>query len=204
MTIDIRNRCNFGKYNQFLWLSGYFAWLLRQFHSWKLHKLCTKNYFLPYKMRSITKITNRGSSLYYWKVAPYFVTDHLRLLFREPFLTEVFWFFQFQQWRRIAKLRKRGTATTWNKRLDCYFGMDTIWKNPWKIWPTTLRCQVVKCPCLTVGSAELPPVFRSEDWSVEDKVLFEQAYAFHGKSFRRIQQLVRRKWPRPTSYSTEH
>lgn len=29
-----------------------------------------------------------------------------------------------------------------------------------------------------------------DDWSVEDKVLFEQAYTFHGKSFRRIQQLL--------------
>lgn len=29
-----------------------------------------------------------------------------------------------------------------------------------------------------------------DDWSDEDKVLFEQAYTFHGKSFRRIQQLL--------------
>lgn len=30
-----------------------------------------------------------------------------------------------------------------------------------------------------------------EDWTVEDKVLFEQAFSFHGKSFHRIQQMVR-------------
>ncbi|XP_036404515.1 REST corepressor 2 [Megalops cyprinoides] len=29
-----------------------------------------------------------------------------------------------------------------------------------------------------------------EDWSVEDKVLFEQAFSFHGKSFHRIQQML--------------
>lgn len=29
-----------------------------------------------------------------------------------------------------------------------------------------------------------------EEWTVEDKVLFEQAFSFHGKSFHRIQQMV--------------
>ena len=29
-----------------------------------------------------------------------------------------------------------------------------------------------------------------DDWTVEDKVLFEQAFSFHGKSFHRIQQMV--------------
>ncbi|CAK8693277.1 unnamed protein product [Clavelina lepadiformis] len=29
-----------------------------------------------------------------------------------------------------------------------------------------------------------------DDWSMEDKVLFEQAYNFHGKNFRKIQQLI--------------
>nr|CAB3265502.1 REST corepressor 1-like [Phallusia mammillata] len=29
-----------------------------------------------------------------------------------------------------------------------------------------------------------------DDWSMEDKVLFEQAYAFHGKNFRKVQQLI--------------
>jgi len=29
-----------------------------------------------------------------------------------------------------------------------------------------------------------------DEWSLEDKVLFEQAFAFHGKNFRKIQQLV--------------
>ncbi|CAL8327113.1 unnamed protein product [Lota lota] len=29
-----------------------------------------------------------------------------------------------------------------------------------------------------------------EEWSVEDKVLFEQAFSFHGKSFHRIQQML--------------
>ncbi|XP_023650866.1 REST corepressor 2-like isoform X4 [Paramormyrops kingsleyae] len=29
-----------------------------------------------------------------------------------------------------------------------------------------------------------------EDWTVEDKVLFEQAFSFHGKSFHRIQQML--------------
>lgn len=30
-----------------------------------------------------------------------------------------------------------------------------------------------------------------DEWTVEDKVLFEQAFSFHGKSFARIQQMVR-------------
>lgn len=29
-----------------------------------------------------------------------------------------------------------------------------------------------------------------DEWTVEDKVLFEQAFSFHGKSFHRIQQMV--------------
>jgi hypothetical protein len=29
-----------------------------------------------------------------------------------------------------------------------------------------------------------------DDWTVEDKVLFEQAFSFHGKSFHRIRQMV--------------
>ncbi|KAM3870138.1 REST corepressor 2-like [Diretmus argenteus] len=29
-----------------------------------------------------------------------------------------------------------------------------------------------------------------EEWTVEDKVLFEQAFSFHGKSFHRIQQML--------------
>jgi len=29
-----------------------------------------------------------------------------------------------------------------------------------------------------------------DDWTVEDKVLFEQAFQFHGKSFHRIRQMV--------------
>lgn len=32
-----------------------------------------------------------------------------------------------------------------------------------------------------------------DDWTVEDKVLFEQAFSFHGKSFHRIQQMVSHK-----------
>lgn len=31
-----------------------------------------------------------------------------------------------------------------------------------------------------------------DEWSVEDKVLFEQAFQFHGKSFHRIRQMVRK------------
>ena len=30
----------------------------------------------------------------------------------------------------------------------------------------------------------------SDEWSMEDKILFEQAYSSHGKSFKRIQQTV--------------
>lgn len=30
-----------------------------------------------------------------------------------------------------------------------------------------------------------------DEWTIEDKVLFEQAFSFHGKSFHRIQQMVR-------------
>lgn len=29
-----------------------------------------------------------------------------------------------------------------------------------------------------------------DEWTVEDKVLFEQAFQFHGKSFHRIRQMV--------------
>lgn len=31
-----------------------------------------------------------------------------------------------------------------------------------------------------------------DEWTVEDKVLFEQAFGFHGKCFQRIQQMVNR------------
>jgi len=30
----------------------------------------------------------------------------------------------------------------------------------------------------------------TDEWSMEDKVLFEQAFGSHGKSFKRIQQMV--------------
>ena len=30
----------------------------------------------------------------------------------------------------------------------------------------------------------------SEDWNLEDVVLFEQAFRFHGKSFQRIRQML--------------
>lgn len=36
-----------------------------------------------------------------------------------------------------------------------------------------------------------------DEWTVEDKVLFEQAFSFHGKSFHRIQQMVR-GWEKKT------
>lgn len=32
-----------------------------------------------------------------------------------------------------------------------------------------------------------------DEWTVEDKVLFEQAFSFHGKTFHRIQQMVSRR-----------
>ena len=32
--------------------------------------------------------------------------------------------------------------------------------------------------------------FDTDEWSMEDKILFEQAYSSHGKSFKRIQQTV--------------
>ena len=32
-----------------------------------------------------------------------------------------------------------------------------------------------------------------DEWTVEDKVLFEQAFSFHGKSFHRIRQMVRNR-----------
>lgn len=35
-----------------------------------------------------------------------------------------------------------------------------------------------------------------DEWSVEDKVLFEQAFSFHGKSFHRIRQMVSYGYPR--------
>lgn len=31
-----------------------------------------------------------------------------------------------------------------------------------------------------------------DEWTTEDKVLFEQAFQFHGKSFHRIRQMVRK------------
>lgn len=30
-----------------------------------------------------------------------------------------------------------------------------------------------------------------DEWTIEDKVLFEQAFQFHGKSFHRIRQMVK-------------
>lgn len=33
-----------------------------------------------------------------------------------------------------------------------------------------------------------------DEWSSEDKVLFEQAFQFHGKSFHRIRQMVSIAW----------
>lgn len=43
-----------------------------------------------------------------------------------------------------------------------------------------------------------------DEWTVEDKVLFEQAFSFHGKSFHRIQQMVRgRGQTTPTSPRTK-
>lgn len=36
-----------------------------------------------------------------------------------------------------------------------------------------------------------------DEWTVEDKVLFEQAFSFHGKSFHRIQQMVANQWQQP-------
>lgn len=42
-----------------------------------------------------------------------------------------------------------------------------------------------------------------DEWTVEDKVLFEQAFSFHGKSFHRIQQMVRR-WERNTHTQYSH
>lgn len=30
-----------------------------------------------------------------------------------------------------------------------------------------------------------------DEWSTEDKVLFEQAFSYHGKSFHRIREMVR-------------
>lgn len=35
-----------------------------------------------------------------------------------------------------------------------------------------------------------------DEWTVEDRVLFEQAFSFHGKSFHRIQQMVLLSPPR--------
>lgn len=39
-----------------------------------------------------------------------------------------------------------------------------------------------------------------EEWSTEDKVMFEQAFGFHGKSFHRIQQMVRQRESRDTRF----
>lgn len=33
-----------------------------------------------------------------------------------------------------------------------------------------------------------------DEWTIEDKVLFEQAFQFHGKSFHRIRQMVKITW----------
>lgn len=34
-----------------------------------------------------------------------------------------------------------------------------------------------------------------DEWTMEDKVLFEQAFQFHGKSFHRIRQMVDKSLP---------
>lgn len=41
-----------------------------------------------------------------------------------------------------------------------------------------------------------------DEWSLEDKVLFEQAFSFHGKSFARIQQMVRTPPTIPSPFHT--
>lgn len=40
-----------------------------------------------------------------------------------------------------------------------------------------------------------------DEWTVEDKVLFEQAFGFHGKCFQRIQQMVKAHSPLPAFLS---
>lgn len=42
-----------------------------------------------------------------------------------------------------------------------------------------------------------------DDWTVEDKVLFEQAFQFHGKSFHRIRQMVCDSKSAPVSCSCQ-
>lgn len=43
-----------------------------------------------------------------------------------------------------------------------------------------------------------------DEWTVEDKVLFEQAFGFHGKCFQRIQQMVSLcSWPSESSSAPE-
>lgn len=43
-----------------------------------------------------------------------------------------------------------------------------------------------------------------DEWTVEDRVLFEQAFSFHGKSFHRIQQMVLLSPPRTRLHRSRH
>lgn len=43
-----------------------------------------------------------------------------------------------------------------------------------------------------------------DEWTAEDKVLFEQAFQFHGKSFHRIRQMVHCTLPIPPTPSASH
>lgn len=40
-----------------------------------------------------------------------------------------------------------------------------------------------------------------DEWTTEDKVLFEQAFQFHGKSFHRIRQMVRSSFSQWRNFS---
>ena len=57
----------------------------------------------------------------------------------------------------------------------------------------TLSCLISVCTAMlyiVYNPGHLSMCFISDEWSMEDKILFEQAYSSHGKSFKRIQQIV--------------
>lgn len=94
------------------------------------------------------------------------------------------------------------------------YNMEQVQQTKTKSFPFSFFCLVSVSGCLTLPSHTLflqalgmllwhkHDVERSladlanftpfpDEWTVEDKVLFEQAFSFHGKSFHRIQQMVR-------------
>lgn len=114
------------------------------------------------------------------------------------------------QWMNTSLSPRRSMVTTWSR-----FARVSLAVNPFFETEIRLGKQPCVCVCVRVQAlgmlfwhkhniekslADLPNFTPFPDeWTVEDKVLFEQAFSFHGKSFHRIQQMVK---PDPAAGST--